>query len=631
MRHWLIMIARMVAVAGLIFLLTRPLSSGLFGSIAGGQAQTVLVVLDRSASMQQQASLGGLSKLQSGLQTIVSTLEAAGKNSKLYLVDGASSEQRRDDTAVSQVIEVQKPSDLLDIAASSATDTPTNMPSMLETVLNFVKNNQTGRTDVWICSDGSDNDWQASSSQWPALEKQFAKLKGVRLQYLHLPEPCPDNLSVRVERCELRGSADSPELAIDLSVQSNVKDSRTQEIPLTIMIGSARHTLHVPLQGGQAELTDYRIPLAAKTEKGWGYVELPGDCQPADNRYYFTFAPVSAMQTLIVAEQPAVVRPIELMAKVPMRENSQANVTIVALIKSHRSTFPRSTYWSGKVYCQAALWHRKSRLCSVARDADPVAAATPNDAQFMGLSWGQWQTWDEGQRVANWESERDLLQRSSDGSSLPLDQLSIYQSCRLNGAHQVLAVLGNGQPLITKNTAVGGGVVALTTWPLGTHSTLDKNVIGLYAMVQRSLEQAFQRSAGNHSIAAGEEGTQAAADMQVLASNPRSADEPPLPSSARPRLSGVYQNDQTLLAINRPIDEDQAIAQSADTIKQLFGQLDFHLIDGRGTGTNSLANEVWKSLAVVMALALLVEAMLTLPPKRSSKPVSQASKARVAA
>ncbi len=64
-----------------------------------------------------------------------------------------------------------------------------------------------------------------------------------------------------------------------------------------------------------------------------------------------------------------------------------------------------------------------------------------------------------GRRPArgNWESERDLLQRSSDGSSLPLDQLSIYQSCRLNGAHQVLAVLGNGQPLITKNTAVGGG------------------------------------------------------------------------------------------------------------------------------------------------------------------------------
>ncbi len=632
LRHWLIMIARMLAVAGLIFLLTRPLSSGLLGSIAGGQAQTVLVVLDRSASMQQQASLGGLSKLQSGLQTIVSTLEAAGKNSKLYLVDGSSSEQRRDDTAVSQVIEVQKPSDLLDIAASSATDTPTNMPSMLETVLNFVNNNQTGRTDVWICSDGSDNDWQASSSQWPALEKQFAKLKGVRLQYLHLPEPCPDNLSVRVERCELRGSADSPELAIDLSVQSNVKDSRTQEIPLTIMIGSARHTLHVPLQGGQAELTDYRIPLAAKTEKGWGYVELPGDCQPADNRYYFTFAPVSAMQTLIVAEQPAVVRPIELMAKVPMRENSQANVTVVSA--DQVETLDLSSFhlmvWQG-VLPSGALVQKVEAYVQSRGTLILLPPATPNDAQFMGLSWGQWQTWDEGQRVANWESERDLLQRSSDGSSLPLDQLSIYQSCRLNGAHQVLAVLGNGQPLITKNTAVGGGVVALTTWPLGTHSTLDKNVIGLYAMVQRSLEQAFQRSAGNHSIAAGEEGTQAAADMQVLASNPRSADEPPLPSSARPRLSGVYQNDQTLLAINRPIDEDQAIAQSADTIKQLFGQLDFHLIDGRGTETNSLANEVWKSLAVVMALALLVEAMLTLPPKRSSKPVSLASKARVAA
>lgn len=631
LRHWLIMFARMLAVAGLIFLLTRPLSSGLFGSIAGGQAQTVLVVLDRSASMQQQASLGGMSKLQSGLQTIVSTLEAAGKNSKLYLVD-ASSEFNGDNTTLSQVVAVQKPSDLLDIAASSATDAQSNMPSMLETVLNFVKNNQTGRTDVWICSDGSDNDWQASSSQWPALEKQFEQLKGVRLQYLHLPEPCLDNLSVRVQRCELRGSSESPELAIDLSVLSSIKDSRTQEVPLTIMIGSARHTLNVPLQGGQAELTDHRIPLAQKTEKGWGYVELPNDCQPADNRYYFTFAPVSAMQTLIVADQPTVVRPIELMAKVPMQENSQANVTVVdadQVAGLDLSSFHLMVWQSGLP--TGSLAQKVEAYVQSRGSLILLPPSAPNDSQFLGLSWGQWQTWDEGQRVANWETERELLRSSSDGTRLPLDQLSIYQSCRLNGAHQVLAVLGNGQPLVTKNTAVGGGVIALTTWPLGTHSTLDKNVISLYVMVQRLLEQAFQRSAGNHSIAAGKEGSQAAAAMQVLASNPRSADEPPLPSSSRPHISGVYQNDPTLLAINRPVDEDQAVALPADTIKQLFGQLDFHLIDGRGSETNSLASEVWKSLAVVMVLALLAEAILTLPPKRASKPVSVASKARVAA
>ncbi len=103
------MAARMLAVAGLMFLLARPLSSGLMGSLVGGQAQTVLVVLDRSASMQQQASLGGLSKLQSGLQTIVSTMEAAGKNSKLYLVDGGSNGLRSDGVALSQVVEVQSP------------------------------------------------------------------------------------------------------------------------------------------------------------------------------------------------------------------------------------------------------------------------------------------------------------------------------------------------------------------------------------------------------------------------------------------------------------------------------------------------------------------------------------------
>ncbi len=379
-------------------------------------------------------------------------------------------------------------------------------------------------------------------------------------------------------------------------------------------------------------MTDHRIPLAEKTDKGWGYVELPNDCQPADNRYYFTFSPVSAMQTLIVAEQPAVIRHIELTAKVPMQENSQANVTVVGV--DQVAALDLSAFhlmvWQGGLptgpLAQKVEAYVQSRGTLIL-----LPPAIPTDAQFMGLSWGQWQTWEEGQRVANWESERDLLRRSSDGTNLPMDQLAIYQTCRLNGAHQVLAVLGNGQPLITKNSAAGGSVVALTTWPMGTHSTLDKNVISLYVMVQRSLESAFQRSAGNHSIVAGDAGSQAAAAMQVLASNPRAEDAPPLPASARPQISGVYHSKSMLLAINRPLHEDQAVALAADTIKQLFGQLDFHLIDGRGTKTNSLASEVWKSLAVVMVLALLAEAMLTLPPKRSSKPVSLASQVRAAA
>ena len=53
LRYWLIMAMRMLALAGLIFAAGRPLSSGWLGAAAGSQAETTLLLLDRSPSMEQ--------------------------------------------------------------------------------------------------------------------------------------------------------------------------------------------------------------------------------------------------------------------------------------------------------------------------------------------------------------------------------------------------------------------------------------------------------------------------------------------------------------------------------------------------------------------------------------------------
>ena len=65
-RQWLILAARTLAVAGLLFAVARPLSSSFLGIAAGGQTDTTIVLLDRSASMTQRGPEGE-SKLQSGL------------------------------------------------------------------------------------------------------------------------------------------------------------------------------------------------------------------------------------------------------------------------------------------------------------------------------------------------------------------------------------------------------------------------------------------------------------------------------------------------------------------------------------------------------------------------------------
>ena len=57
LRYWLIMLMRMLAIAGLIFAVSRPLASGWLGMAAGGGADTTIILLDRSASTESRVSV----------------------------------------------------------------------------------------------------------------------------------------------------------------------------------------------------------------------------------------------------------------------------------------------------------------------------------------------------------------------------------------------------------------------------------------------------------------------------------------------------------------------------------------------------------------------------------------------
>src|SRR3954463_10702552 len=61
LRQILILALRVLAVAAIIFVITRPLAGGWLG-LTGGAPDTVLVLLDRSASMDQTNPATGLSK-----------------------------------------------------------------------------------------------------------------------------------------------------------------------------------------------------------------------------------------------------------------------------------------------------------------------------------------------------------------------------------------------------------------------------------------------------------------------------------------------------------------------------------------------------------------------------------------
>src|SRR5438445_4785125 len=54
LRQILILLFRVLAIAALILAVSRPLTSGWIGRVAGGRPDATIIILDRSPSMRQQ-------------------------------------------------------------------------------------------------------------------------------------------------------------------------------------------------------------------------------------------------------------------------------------------------------------------------------------------------------------------------------------------------------------------------------------------------------------------------------------------------------------------------------------------------------------------------------------------------
>src|SRR5690606_26472981 len=93
--------------------------------------------------------------------------------------------------------EVNSPAALETIIPSTPTAASADLPALLEAARNYIAENRTGQTEVWICSDLRVNDWEAASGRWRTLRDSFLEFKqGVRFHLLAYPDLPKDNLTV---------------------------------------------------------------------------------------------------------------------------------------------------------------------------------------------------------------------------------------------------------------------------------------------------------------------------------------------------------------------------------------------------------------------------------------------------
>ncbi len=217
-RQYLILTSRMLAIAGLAFVIGRPLAGGYLGLAAGARSDATILILDRSPSMQQAGAGSGSSKLEAGRQQLVRTLKMLGK-SRWIVFDGVSSKPR----------ELESLDALLTSADLGPSAAPSDLPAMLLAARDYLAANHAGQADVWICSDLRENDWDAEGGRWQTIRNGFLEFaQRTRFHLLAYSQIAPANLALRVT--SIRGGRSRPtsaELLISLRLaREGVSDAR---------------------------------------------------------------------------------------------------------------------------------------------------------------------------------------------------------------------------------------------------------------------------------------------------------------------------------------------------------------------------------------------------------------------
>ena len=638
LRHFLILLMRVLAVAALVFVVSRPLSGGWLGSIGMGKPDATLILLDRSASMEVQDLQTGQSKRSAALRKLADLLEQGNPyGTHLILIDSATG----------QLQDVDSPQALLTLPVTRASATSADIPGMLESALAYLKANRSGRADVWICSDLQENDWDVESGRWHAIREEFAQLEGVHHFLLAYADQSSSNLSVRVENVQRWERGNDAELVLDVIVRS--KGRGGQELPIEFEINNVRSVVEVELDRQGASLQGHRIPIDTKLRSGWGAVRLPGDTNPLDNQFFFVFSEAPMRRAVIVSDDVKNGEAFRRALAVPTDPRLQHRVDVISVARVAEMDWKNT----GLLIWQAAL-PRGAVAEQIERFVDTgrvVVFFPPRqhaDERLFATRWGDWQTPENSHQssvnsrqlkrtpmsskslitdnrklvtdnysfgLSWWRGDADLLKHVESGDALPLNELRTYRYRSFESSGTPLARFSNDASLLTRPATDHGAVYFCSTLPTAQFSSLEREGVVFYVMLQRALDQGSQALAMASQRDAGSDVLADRNQWELVA--PTDGSGAPLHLfSQRGLHAGIYRDDEYWTAVNRSQIEDTAMAVPVEAVDTLFDGMSYRRIDVDVGDTSTLASELWRIFLIAMIVALLAEAVLSLPNKK---------------
>lgn len=603
LRQWLVLLFRVLAVLALILFVARPLAGGWLGWMLSPAPDAVLILLDRSASMETRMPNSTTSKRQQAITLLAEAAETYS-SSHLVLIDSAQRVPQQ----------IASPAALQQATLTGPTDTAADLPAMLATAFNWIVDQNAGTAEIWIASDLQRSNWHPQDARWRSLIEKFNALpQKVRFRVLALSTPAQANTRITLQNLLRRsgGTTDELQLTLDL-LRTQVEP---EQMPVTISVDGSQYQLEVPLDS-QTLRWRHSISISTNSTRGWGTVQIAADANPRDNQAYFVYGEKRALKALVVATDDQS-RPLLSLASAPLQDATSAPAEALAPADFSPEQLSDKTL----LIWQAPLPDAPSSeaILEFAEQGGAVIffpPLNPSPSRIEGTGWVESQDSDEtGWTIARWDEDQGPLANSQEGFSLPVQSLSVFRRQALANPHTVLAAFADGAPFLTRQIVGRGQIYFCTTLPNPTWSNLAQGPV-LVPMLQRLLESGTERLQLSSMATLGQLDVAAAAqswDSLVPAEN------------LDPQLhSGVYQSGNQYLALNRPPVEDEAELIAPDEAQALFSPMPAQLFQQQNTTTGNLQGEIWRLILIAMLLFLIIEGLLILPPKPAAAPNSMA-------
>ncbi|MDC0263248.1 BatA domain-containing protein, partial [Verrucomicrobiales bacterium] len=573
LRQILILAMRVLAVIALLFAASRPLAGGWL-ALTGGGADTVLILLDRSASMEQQNLESGKSKRVSALEKIAELTETTGSNAEIILIDSATLTPTP----------VANAESLADLPQTAATATASDIPALLERGIDYLAVDESGRTDIWLVSDLRQNDWKTGSGQWQTIRANLSAKESARLFLLNYPDTDVRNLSLSVAEVERRKTPEGHQLVMDLKVRRNASAAETEEtVRVEFTVNGTRTVEEIALSGEETLRLGHTIPLGDANmgeTRGWGRVDLPADDNLADNTAYFVFDDEAVKKTVIVSADPTSADAIRAAAASALDSSGKYESYIIEPSRTAEIPWEETAllFWQAPLpeegSTEAALLqqHAESGRALVLLPPDELSGES-----FLGFKWGEYLGKGEDLlKVGWWRTESGLLANTRNGNPLPVGDLNVFQARANEGEIQPLLKLESGEVVIGKLISETQGPVYIwATLPRSNFSTLASDGIAFFVMIHRALDEgvaAVSPARTSDANSAALAGTPAAAPLDEKAIGDSLAAPGLLPAAFEYTTT---DQSKRLLALNRPTSEDDLRIVDAEGISPLLEGVEF--------------------------------------------------------